>query len=149
MNEFQERLQELLIENSLSRLGLSKKIGVSFETINGYFNKDYYPEICVAIKMADYFGCSLNYLMGFSDDYSVNDSSGLSFVETLKKLMHEKSISIEKLMNTLGMSEANFYRWQRGASTPSMSSIVSIARFFDVTIDYLIAKQYRNDNKKD
>ena len=55
MNEFQERLQELLIENDLSRLQLAKRLNISSTTINGYFNNDYYPKIEIAIVMANFF----------------------------------------------------------------------------------------------
>lgn len=138
MNQFQERLQDLLIENDLSRLQLSKNIGVSFETLNGYFNKDFYPELSVAIKIAQYFGCSIDYLMGLSDEFSVIERNAISFVNTLKKLLKDNNLSIETLMKNLHMSEANFYRWQRKSSVPSMSSLIAIAKYFDVSIDYLV-----------
>ena len=68
MNSFQERLSDLLNENNMSRLKLSKIINVSSTTINGYFNDNYYPEINIAIKIAEYFKCSLDYLFGISDE---------------------------------------------------------------------------------
>lgn len=138
MNEFQERLQDLLSENELSRLQLSKRIGISFETLNGYFNKDFYPELSIAIKIANYFNCSLQYLCGLSEDYNNSDKNSLSFVETLKELMKSNKISIEKLMKTLNMSEANYYRWKNNNNKPSMQSLIAIAKYFDVSIDYLI-----------
>ena len=140
MNDFQERLQELLIENELSRLQLSKKIGISFETLNGYFNKNFYPELSVAIKIANYFDCSLQYLMGLTDKYKCYDENELSFIDTLQNLMKEKHISIEKLMKSLNMSEANYYRWKKNDNKPAMQSLIAIAKYFDVTIDYLIGK---------
>lgn len=140
MNKFQERLQDLLIENDLSRLQLAKNIGISFETLNGYFNKDFYPELNVAIKISRYFNCSLQYLMGLTDEFKINDVNNLSFTETIKKLLKENKLSIEKLMKTLNMSEANFYRWQSGKTKPAMNSLIAIANFFDVTIDYLIGR---------
>lgn len=138
MNEFQERLQDLLIENNLSRLQLSKKIGISFETLNGYFNKDFYPEISIAVKIAKFFKCSLNYLLGLSDELKNNDKNNLSFSDTLKKLLKENKLSPEKLMHALNMSEANYYRWQKGQTKPAMNSLIAIAKYFDVSIDYLI-----------
>ena len=143
MNEFQERLQELLIENNLSRLQLSKIIKISFETLNGYFNRDFYPELSIAIKLANYFQCSLDYLMGLSEIYNNNDKNELSFIETINKLKKENNISIEKLMKAINMSETNFYRWQRGDNTPSMLSLISIAKYFDVSLDYLVG--YTNE----
>ena len=68
MNKFQERLQELLEDKHLSRLQLANNLNISSTTINGYFNKDYYPRIDIAIEISKYFNCSLDYLFGFSDD---------------------------------------------------------------------------------
>lgn len=138
MNKFQERLQDLLVENELSRLQLSKKIGISFETLNGYFNKDFYPELSVAIKIADYFGCSLNYLMGLTEEFNCVDKNNLPFVETIKKLMKENNLSIERLMKTLNMSEANYYRWKNNNNKPAMQSLIALTKYFDVSIDYLV-----------
>lgn len=138
MNKFQERLQDLLVENELSRLQLSKKIGISFETLNGYFNKGFYPELSVAIKIADYFDCSLQYLMGLTEDYQTYDKNDLSFIDTIRKLLNENNLSIEKLMKALDMSEANYYRWKNKNNKPAMQSLIAIAKFFDVTIDYLV-----------
>lgn len=146
MNNFQERLQDLLIENNLSRLQLSKKIGISFETINGYFNKNFYPELTVAIKIANYFDCSLHYLMGLTDKIKNVDKNDLTFIETLKNLMKENNLPIEKLMKNLNMSEANYYRWKNASNAPSMQSLIAISKFFDVSIDFLIgnSSQYNN-----
>ena len=138
MNEFQERLQDLLVENELSRLQLSKKIGISFETLNGYFNKGFYPELSVAIKIADYYDCSLQYLMGLTEDYQTSDKNNLSFIDTIKKLLSENNLSIEKFMKALNMSEANYYRWKNKNNNPAMQSLIAIAKFFDVSIDYLV-----------
>lgn len=138
MNEFQERLQELLIEYDLSRLQLAKQIGISFETLNGYFNKNFYPELSVALKLSKHFSCSLSYLLGLSDEIRIISNNNLSFQDTLKKLLKENKMSPEKLMNALQMSEANYYRWQKGKTKPAMNSLIAIAKYFDVSIDYLI-----------
>ncbi len=144
MNEFQERLQDLLIENDLSRLQLAKRIDISFETLNGYFNKDFFPEISIAIKIANYFKCSLDYLMGLSQEYANGEKNDLTFVETVKKLVKENNLSIEKLMKEINLSETNFYRWQRGNNKPSMSSIIAISKYFDVSVDYLVCGEISN-----
>lgn len=140
-NNFLERLQDLLNENNLSRLQLSKKIRISFETLNGYFNKGFYPEFGIAVKIAKYFNCSLDYLMGLSDEYNNKETNSLSFIKTVKMLIKENNISIEKLMNAINLGETNFYRWQRGNNTPSMSSLIAIAQYFNVSLDYLTYKE--------
>ncbi len=137
---FQERLQDLLIENELSRLQLSKKIGISFETLNGYFNKDFYPELSIAIKIADYFACSLQYLMGLTDKYENTNNNDLPLILNLQNLMKANNISIEKLMKSLNMSEANYYRWQRNNNKPALQSLIALSKYFDVSIDFLVGR---------
>ena len=141
MSSFQERLQELLEENGLNRLQLSKKINISFETLNGYFNKDFYPELSIARKIANYFNCSLNYLMGLSEDFNTKEINSLPFIETVKKLIKDNNLSIKRLMSAINMDETNFYRWQRGNCKPAMSSLIAIAKYFDVSIDYLVCSE--------
>ena len=137
MNAFQERLQEFLIENNLSRLQLAKLINVHHETINGYFNDNLYPKIHIAKRLADYFDCSLDYLFGLSDKIKNNEKNHLTFVETIKKLTKENNKSIEKIMKELNMSESNYYRWKKGTQ-PLTSVIITLAKYFDVSVDYII-----------
>jgi len=138
LNEFQERLQDLLIENSLSRLQLAKHIGVTSETINGYFNRNLYPEIKIADKMAKFFNCSLDYLFGLSEEIKNGDKNNLTFVETLDKLMKDNNLSIAKTMKNLNMSEYNYYRWKKGTK-PLTSVLIVLAKYFKVSVDYLVA----------
>lgn len=136
-NEFQERLNELLIENNLSRLQLARKIGVTSEAINGYFNRNLYPEIRIAVRMAKFFNCSLDYLFGLSDVMKNGDKNSLSFIETLNKLMKDRNLSIAKTMKELNMSEYNYYRWRNG-TRPLTSVLIELAKYFDVSVDYII-----------
>jgi len=140
MSEFQERLKEFLIENNLSRLQLAKRIGVHHESINCYFNRNIYPTISTAIRIANYFNCSIDYLMGMTEEYNNTDINNMSFKDTLKKLLKDKDISPEKLMKCLKMSDANYYRWQRGKTKPTIASLIAIAKYFDVSIDYLVSE---------
>ncbi|MBE5756367.1 MAG: helix-turn-helix transcriptional regulator [Clostridiales bacterium] len=139
MNEFKERLEELLIDKKISRLFLAKEIGVSSTTINGYFNKGYYPRIDIAIKIADYFGCSLDYLFGFDDKINGSEKSEKPFIENLNFLIKEKKISVAKALFDMKMSEYDYYRWKKGLF-PKTVNLLIIAKYFNVGIDFLIGK---------
>lgn len=135
-NEFQERLQDLLIEKSMSRLQLAKKINANPETINGYFNDNLYPEIKIAKRIADTFDCSLDYLLGVSENFNNKDKNNLSFIDTVKKLLKENHKSVEKAMKEMNINESTYYRWQTG-SVPHTSVLITLANYFDVSVDYL------------
>lgn len=100
MNDFQERLKELLVENNLSRLQLSKILNISSTTINGYFNNNYYPKIEIAISMSIYFNCSLDFLFGLSDIKN-NASHNNTFFENFNNLIKLSGISIAQTMKNL------------------------------------------------
>ena len=128
MNNFQERLTELLEDNNMSRLKLAKEINSTSTTINGYFNKDYFPTLEIAIRISKYFNISLDYLFGLSENFN-------SLVSSSKK-------SILNTMKEMAFTDANYYRWKSGL-IPKTSNLVTIAKHFGVSLDYLVG------NKKD
>ena len=142
MNNFQERLQDLLTEHNISRLQLAKIIDVSSTTVNGYFNNNYFPNIKIAIKMVKYFNCSLDYLFGFSDIENNNNRNNRTFIENFNSLLKLSNKSISKALKDMNMSEYNYYRWKAGIF-PKTVNLLSIAKYFDCSIDYLVG---RSDN---
>ncbi len=76
--------------------------------------------------------------MGLSEEYQNSDKNDLSFIDTIRQLLNENNLSIEKLMKALNMSEANYYRWKNNNNKPAMQSLIAIAKFFEVSIDYLV-----------
>ncbi len=138
MNDFQERLEELLVENNLSRLQLSKILNISSTTINGYFNNNYYPKIEIAISMSIYFNCSLDFLFGLSDiKNNVSHNNNNTFFENFNNLIKLSGISIAQTMKNLKMSEYNCYRWRDGL-LPKTVNLIDIAKYFDISVDYLL-----------
>ena len=60
------------------------------------------------------------------------------FCERLKELRQEKNVGQVKLAESIGVSKGVISLWENGLREPSMSSLISIARFFEVSIDYLV-----------
>ena len=143
MNEFQERLEELLLSANISRLKLSKILNISPTTINGYFNNGYYPQINFAIRLADYFNCSLDFLFGLSDNKSNTNSNPAPFFDNFEYLLCLNKIPIAKALRELKMSEYNYYRWKNGRF-PKTVNLIEIAKYFSVSIDYLIGRTTKN-----
>lgn len=140
MNSFKDRLDDLLIEYNMSKNQLAMQIDVSPETIYGYYKKKLLPEIQIAKRIAGLFDCSLDYLFGLTESVRNNDKNSLSFADTIKKLIKDKGKSVEKTMKELNISDRTYYRWQSGESKPLTSVIISLAKYFDVSIDYLVAE---------
>ena len=60
------------------------------------------------------------------------------FPERIKELRIEKELSINELGKQIGVSGAAVSRWENGTRIPNLDSIYALAKFFDVSADYLI-----------
>lgn len=60
------------------------------------------------------------------------------FPKRLKELRTEKGISQRKLADALGLSNRSISVYEQGVTEPSIKTLVNIANYFDVTVDYLI-----------
>lgn len=57
-------------------------------------------------------------------------------IERIKLLCKEKNISIRKLEQEAGLSSGSIGKWLK--SSPSLDALQKIARFFGVSLDYLV-----------
>ena len=60
------------------------------------------------------------------------------FVERLKDLRAEKELSQHQLAKAVGISQNAITCWETEKTEPKMNAIIILAKFFDVTTDYLL-----------
>ena len=60
------------------------------------------------------------------------------FPKRLKELRMEKGISMTELAKEIGVSAIAVSRWERGLQIPNIDYAVAIAKFFNVSADYLL-----------
>ena len=60
------------------------------------------------------------------------------FCERLKELRIEKGIGQVELAQALNVSKGIISLWENGLREPKLSNLLSMARFFQVSIDYLV-----------
>ena len=101
------RLKELREERGVSMMTLAKAIGVSDTAVCKWENQDSEPKLSYIIKLADYFNCSADYLIGRSDEFG-SYIGNTQLTEEEKKILtgfhtmspQTKTIAIE-IMNIL------------------------------------------------
>lgn len=64
-------------------------------------------------------------------------NSGL--YQRIKELCAEAGITISKLENDLGFGNASIKKWGK-VSSPSVDKIMEVAKYFGVTVDYLLGR---------
>ncbi len=60
------------------------------------------------------------------------------FKDNLKLLRQEKGIGQVELAQKLGVSKGIISLWENGLREPTMNSLIEMAKFFGVSIDYLV-----------
>ena len=62
----------------------------------------------------------------------------MEFSQQLKELRTEEGLSQAKLASKLNVSKSSISFWENGQGEPTIYSIILIAQFFGVSIDYLL-----------
>lgn len=60
------------------------------------------------------------------------------FGERIRELRIENNLSVLKLGNAIGVSDATICRWENGISDIKSADLIKVAKFFKVSIDYLL-----------
>ncbi len=86
MSKFPIRLKELREEKGLLSKDFAKIMSVEPATITNWEKGNRFPKDDVLIKIADYFDCSTDYLLGRTDD---------KFSKVYSGMLHNQTIEIE------------------------------------------------------
>lgn len=61
------------------------------------------------------------------------------FTERLQSLQESKALK-KDVCSAIGISIMAYYRYEKGEREPSMSTLIALADFFDVSLDYLVGR---------
>ncbi len=64
----------------------------------------------------------------------------------LAELRKQEGITQKQLANKLNMSAGNLCDWEKGRTEPDVERLISIADFFDVSLDYLVGREENVEN---
>lgn len=70
-----------------------------------------------------------------------------SFGEKLRKLRQEKKLSLDEMAEATNSSKSFLWELEKGTKNPSAEKLAELAKFFGVTLDYLMDKE--NDRPLD
>lgn len=127
---FSLRINELIDETGLSLENLSRAAGVSVFTLfhlKGQ-NNPKLPSTKVLLKLADYFKCSLSFMLGQEECNSLpSPKTELQFF----------------LMKKSGLKKdfPSMYNWLSGKYIPNVYNLVRLAKLLDCSVDYLLGRE--------
>lgn len=117
MATFQSRLKDLIEEKGITQKDLADEINTTKSTISRYLNNKREPKMYLLEKIANYFGVSVDYLLGRSDikdpaevveNAISNDPELLEFWNKIKKSQNKKKLI--KQINKMEEVDEEFIR---------------------------------------
>ncbi len=138
---FAERLSELIFDAGISPSDLAESVGCDRSTISRYLSSRKMPTVELCVRIADYFGCTLDYLFGVEDDNFPQSFNAIKpFSKRLPELLEHFKISRYRLEMLTGISESTLYYWAKGQTTPTIEKIILIAKKLNSSIDFILGR---------
>lgn len=139
---FAERLSELIFDAGTNVTNLSIELGFANATINHYVTGRYFPTVKNVVRLADYFHCTCDYLLGIADENHAREFHTCPpFGERLLVLCAYYNISRYALRKMTGISETVMRYWVRGKTSPSIDNVVKIAEALHCTVYFVLGRE--------
>lgn len=68
----------------------------------------------------------------------------MEFQQRLYELRKQSGLSQEGLASLLGVTRQAVQKWESGSSRPDMDNLAALARYFNVSLDYLVTGEERS-----
>lgn len=142
LSNFSEALNELMTLNNLTELSLAEKTGIPVSCISLYVRGVQTPYLENILILADYFNCSIDYLLGFTDTYTPKVYNECPiFAERFRYLLKHYGFRDSKFYKDKQISKSCFYEWKSGKSVPTLDNLIKLAKIFNCTVDYLLGRE--------
>ena len=141
MSNFAERLKILMNENEHNPYSLSVLLGISSSVVNNWLRPDCDPTLTNLIRLADLYDCSIEYLVGRSDDDTrCGFKPAPEFAVQLAKVIADSEKSIYSVCKQAKISWTTFNSWRHG-TIPKLSSLLPVSKAYGITIDALVGRE--------
>lgn len=141
LSNFAESLSELLLLHTITPSTLARAIGCGKGTISRYQSGQKAPSLTMLVRMAEYFQCSTDYLLGLETElYTRAFKPCPPFQERLPVFCKELKITKYQIEHKANIAQSAIYKWQNGTGEPSVESLVKIAETFGCSIDFILGR---------
>lgn len=134
-----DNLKRLRIERGLTQQQVGEQLGTSKQAYSYLESGQHTPRFETIKKLANIFGVTPEKI---TEDYAqpYNESETTSFTERLKELRKEKGLNQIEIANYFGTSQPAYQAWESGRRTPAQKSLEKLAKFFNVSVSYLLGE---------
>lgn len=143
------RYEELRLDLEKSQGEIADILGVKRNTYSKWENCIHDMSLEKSNELANYYECSLDYLLGLSHirDY-VPERNKINYKLLAKRILEirkKNSLTQEVLSSKLGFIQRTYAHYENGDRIPTTLKLLVIAQYYGVSSDYLVG---RTDNKE-
>ncbi len=139
-----KRFHDIRVDNDLSQKKMSYILGISEDIYSNQENGRSNMSVDTAVRFANYFGVSLDYLLGISNVRNLKCNIAYNGLETsfrLKKVRLDKKISQEQISSLLNIPQRTYSSYEHGDRTIPLEFLFNFSINFKVSIDYLTGRK--------
>lgn len=141
LSKFAENLAGLMLERNLKSPALAKIIHTDRTNITRYLRAERLPLFKVFTALIEYFCVSADVLLGRIEYCEVEKFAPIApFGETLRRVMKETGTTQYAIEKDLQVSGGSMHNWLTNKSQPSVESLVKLADYMEVSVDYLLGR---------
>lgn len=132
MNEVLQRIEALCIERDIKIATLCREVdGLNHGTYSSWKKNDRVPQADILANIADFFDVSVDFLLN-------GEQENTSIYSRFEQLLKRDGIKIADVSKATGISSSTFTDWRKGRYVPKQDKLQKIAKYFEVTIDWLL-----------
>ena len=145
MKDFKKRLNELIKESNINIDQIKNYLNLKSPSII-YFWLDgtYAPKLKYLNKLANLFECSIDYLVGISNDFyetKTPHDTLPKFDERLKSIIENKKLTKTTLRKQNIISGSLYRSIFERKSDPTIETLLKLADYLNISIDYLVGRE--------
>ena len=113
----------------------------------GWENNKYIPGADSLIKLANYFGCSVDYLLNNkSEDESTNICNKINIGTNIKQLRLSLGKTQKEIAEQGGFRQGIYANWENNRFLPGADSLIKLADCFGCSVDYILGRESEDGN---
>ncbi len=148
MRNFETRFEELRKDKELKQKDIANILNVLEDRYSKYERGIDDISLVKANVLSNFYGVSLDYLLGISDYNNKNINKEIDLKIISKRLLQsrkDKNLTQSELSEKVGFSQRTYSDYETGKTIPTTSKLCYIAMYYNISIDYLVGKT--NDKK--
>lgn len=142
LSKLSKRLNELMEEAEVNIPALSEKVNIEQSAILRFTKAERLPSATSLVKLADFFHCTTDYLLGLSD---VLDDRTFKqrppFNEQLSFLLNYFKISKYRLTKETKIAEQTVINWHKGNYEPAIENLIKLSTYFKCSVDFILGRE--------